>query len=221
MASYFRQVPNFEYVSRNFEEQNISDYIPVKNLFKRGKLREDIFGDLAFFEKYSIVGDERPDNVAYKFYDDETLDWVILLSNNILNIYSEWPMTQRTFDKVMLEKYNSYENLYGGIHHYETTEVKNSSGSIVIPSGIVVNENFSIEYYDNGNIILKNNISVPITNYEYENKIENEKRNIYILKPRYLNIVFDDMENIMKYEKGADQYVTDTLKRGDNIRLYQ
>ena len=111
MASYFRQVPNFEYVSRNHDEKNLSDYVPVKNLFKKGKLREDIFQDLSFFEKYQIIGDERPDNVAFKFYNDSTLDWVVLLSNNILNIYSEWPMTQRTFDKVMLEKYGSYDNL--------------------------------------------------------------------------------------------------------------
>ena len=98
MASYFRQVPNFEYVSRDIGDKYISEYIPVKNLFKRGKLREDIFANLQFFEKYSIIGDERPDNVAYKFYDEETLDWVVLLSNNILNIQSEWPMTQRTFE---------------------------------------------------------------------------------------------------------------------------
>ncbi|MBM5783198.1 MAG: hypothetical protein FJ368_07265, partial [Pelagibacterales bacterium] len=106
---YFRQVPNFEYVSRNAGEQNISDYVAVKNLFKRGKLREDIFGNLNFFTKYKIIGDERPDNVAFKLYGDSTLDWVVLLSNNILNIQSEWPMTQRTFDQVMLNKYGSYE----------------------------------------------------------------------------------------------------------------
>ena len=108
MASYFRQVPNFEYVSRTAGEQNISDYIEVKNLFKRGKLREDIFGNLSFFTKYKIIGDERPDNVAYKVYNDETLDWVVLLANNILNIQSEWPVTQQAFDKVMFEKYGDY-----------------------------------------------------------------------------------------------------------------
>lgn len=87
---YFRQVPNFEYISRNKDEQYISNYDNVKNLFKRGKIREDIFGDLSFFTKYQVVGDERPDNVAYKFYNESSLDWVILLSNNILNIQTEW-----------------------------------------------------------------------------------------------------------------------------------
>ena len=332
---YFRQVPNFEYVSRNKGEQHISEYIPVKNLFKRGKLREDIFGNLAFFEKYSIVGDERPDNVAYKFYNDETLDWVVLLSNNILNIQSEWPLDKNTFDKVMLEKYGSYENLYN-IHHYETTEVKNSLGITVIKGGIQIpptwktNGNFietinatilnisaskgadgitpsktvtvfmrngipqisrgtqvtidgvsEIEYngkhivkevYGNGftyelpsipNIIkpvlstsgkerviytvpenslvsgntnyyeywdsgLGYSVLVPstsfvreVTNYEYELSIEETKRNIYVLKPRYLNIIFNDLDDIMAYKSGSQQYVNETLKRGDNIRLFE
>jgi hypothetical protein len=213
---YFRQVPNFEYVSRDSDAKNISDYVPVKNLFKRGKLREDIFGNLAFFEKYSIIGDERPDNVAFKFYGDATLDWVILLSNNILNIQDEWPMTQVLFDKVMLEKYESYENLYSGTHHFETKEVKNSLGVTIIPAGIQVDE---FEYNDNGEKVKRSNI-IPITNYEFERRIEEEKRNIYILKSRYLNVVFNDMEDLMIYKKGGDQYVTDTLKRGDNIRLF-
>jgi hypothetical protein len=335
---YFRQVPNFEYISRNSGEKYISEYVPVKNLFKRGKLREDIFGNLSFFEKYSILGDERPDNVASKFYGDSTLDWVVLLSNNILNIQTEWPMTQRTFDEVLLERYGSYENLYSGIHHYETEEIKNSLGVTVVESGLKVqptwktNGNFleivnsqiavissgdsvtpskvvtvyminGIPNLEVGNQVYINNISEPqyngaqviteiiaqngttvtgfryelsstpnvasptlssvrkeevlftlpetstitansyyyeywdpglgysvlvpstsfirsVTNYEYENQIQEEKRDIYVLKSRYLNVVFNDMDNIMPYKKGGDQYINATLKRGDNLRLY-
>jgi hypothetical protein len=54
----------------------------------------------------------------------------------------------------------------------------------------------------------------------YEDKLDNDKRNIYILKPRYLNVVLDDMQDIMKYKKGSSQYKTETLKTADNIRLY-
>ena len=64
-------------------------------------------------------------------------------------------------------------------------------------------------------------ITTPVTNYEYESKIEDKKRNIFLLKPRYLNVVRDDMEEIMAYKKGSSQYVNGTLKRGENIRLYQ
>jgi hypothetical protein len=61
---------------------------------------------------------------------------------------------------------------------------------------------------------------VPITNYEYEERLENDKRNIFLLKPKYLNVVFDDLDEMMVYEKGSTQYVSETLKRGDNIRLF-
>jgi hypothetical protein len=335
---YFRQVPSFQYVSRKKGEKNLSEYIPVKNLFKRGKLREDIFGNLVFFEKYTIIGDDRPYNVAYKFYGNETLDWVVLLSNNILNIQTEWPLSQRAFDKTMLEKYGSYETLYSGIHHYETREIKNSLGITVIKSGIkmqptwktngnfleitnskvqniysgdgvtastevtvelktpilrlsrgkqiyiknvsaeryngyqtiseivesdetlgvskfkyqisvasetasptlsdkedvlfVVSENSGLsgssyyyEYWDDG---LGYSVLVPstsfiraVTNYEYEVNVEEEKRNIYILKSDYLNVIFNDIDSLMTYKNGGVQYVNATMKRGDNIRLYE
>lgn len=208
-------------LARNAEEKNISDYIEVKNLFKRGKLREDIFGNLSFFTKYDIIGDERPDNVAYKNYNDPTLDWVVLLANNILNIQSEWPKTQQVFDKYVLEKYGDYETLYSGIHHYESREIKNSIGITLIPAGLEVDANYSITYYDNGGENIVSDVAQPVTNYDYENKIENDKRHIYILKPQYLNVVFNDLDSIMPYKKGGAQYVNSTLKKGDNIRLYE
>jgi len=223
MASYFRQVPKFDYVSRNADEKNISDYIEVKNLFKRGKLREDIFGNLSFFTKYSIVGDERPDNVAYDAYGEETLDWVVLLSNNILNIQTEWPMTQQVFDRFVLSKYGDYNTLYNGIHHYESREILNYIGNIVIPKGLEVDENYSVSYYDfsTEQDVTVTNIAQPVTNYDYENKIQEDKRNIFILKPLYLNVVFNDIEDIMTYKEGGAQFVNSTLKKGDNIRLYE
>lgn len=333
---YFRQVPNFEYVNRNKDNLDISNYIPVKNLFKRGKLRPDIFGNLTFFEKYKVVGDERPDNVAFKVYGDETLDWVVLLSNNILNIQTEWPLPQTSFDQILLNKYGSYEELYSGIHHYETLEIKNSNGITVLPGGLktpntwrtngnfiqvtntkinqifagsagvatrtvtvtmnngiknltvgsqiqinnVVENEFNgkftvtsivapvdnttisftyelpgvptianpvlsgneealftiegnigvgnayyYEYYDDGLgyyvTLPSNQVVTPVTNYEYEIKIENDKRNIFVLKPIYLNVVFNDLEDFMPYKKGSTQYVSETLKKADNIRLYE
>ena len=223
MASYFRQVPKFDYVSRNADEKNISDYIEVKNLFKRGKLREDIFGNLSFFTKYSIIGDERPDNVAYDAYGEETLDWVVLLSNNILNIQTEWPMTQQVFDRFVLSKYGDYNTLYNGIHHYESREILNYIGNIVIPKGLEVDQNYSVSYYDfsTEQDVTVTNVAQPVTNYDYENKIQEDKRNIFILKPLYLNVVFNDIEDIMTYKEGGAQYVNSTLKKGDNIRLYE
>ena len=222
MASYFKQVPNFEYVSRIAGSKNISDYIAVKNLFKKGKIRDDIFQELAFFEKYKISGNDRPDNVAFEVYRDSKLDWVILLSNNIINVQSEWPLLQDDFDRYLIEKYGDYNTLYNGIHHYETSEVKNSQGVTVVPSGLEVSSPYTISYYDylTSLQVDTGNIAVPVTNYDYEIKLEDAKRNIFLLKKEYLGIITNDMPEIMEYREGATQYVSSTLKRGDNIRLY-
>lgn len=219
---YFRQVPNFQYVDRTPGNQNISNYAEVKNLFKRAKLREDIFSDLSFFTKYQILGDERPDNVAYKVYNDSTLDWLVLLSNNIINIQTEWPMSEQSFNNFLLDKYGSESAIYG-VHHYETIEVRTSSGAIVVPAGLTVAANYSVSYFDSVGISTVNNtnITVAVTNYQYEERIENEKRNIFVLKPTYLNVIFNDLEDVMPYKKGSTQYVNATLKKADNIRLYE
>jgi len=221
---YFRNLPDFEYVNRtgNGNDVAISDYSTVKNLFKKGKLREDIFQELTFFEKYQISGDDRPDNVANEVYNDPTLDWVVLTSNNILNIQTEWPMPQATFDAFLLEKYGNYDTLYNGIHHYESNQVKNSQDVVIFPKGVRVGAAQSVSYFDffKDVQVTVSNVSSPITNYEHEEKINNDKRNIFLLKPQYLNIVFDDLEEMMEYKEGSTQYVSETLKRADNIRLY-
>jgi hypothetical protein len=222
MAYYFRYIPNLEYINRNESQDQISNYTRTKNLFKRGKIRDDIFGNLIFFEKYNIIGDERPDIIAEKIYGDASLDWIVLLSNNIVNVYDEWPMSQESFDKYLLEKYNTYDVVYG-THHYETIEVKDSSGNIIVKSGLVVPSSFSVRYfdYDLGQDKQLLNITVAISNYDYEVRIEEKKRNIFLLKSDYVPVVMNDMENIMPYKEGGDQYIDPTLKRVDNIRLYE
>ena len=219
MSNYFSQLPNFEYVSR-LPDARISDYISVKNLFKKGKLREDIIDSLAVFTKYKIKGDDRPDNVAQELYGDPNLDWVVLSSNNILNVYNEWPMTQINFENYLLEKYGSFTEI-SAIHHYETTELKNKEGAIIVAAGLEVDSNFSITYYD---AIEKGyNTKFPVTsvtNYDYEVKLQDDRRNIFTLKPRYLNIVKDDLKEMMEYKKGSTQYKSRTLKTADNIRLF-
>ena len=219
---YFRNLSEFDYVNRTESGRNSGDYTRVKNLFKKGVLREDIFQDLSFFTKYIIIGDDRPDNVADEIYDDPTLDWVVLLANNITNIQSEWPMSQADFNTYITEKYENETTLYSGIHHYEANEVKTSRDVIIIPSGMRVGVGQSVSFYDDGlgQQVTKTDVASPITNYVYEDRLNNAKRNIFILKPQYLQIVFDDLENIMQYKEGSTQYVSETLARGDNIRLY-
>ena len=219
--SYFRNIPDFEYVNRSVDGKNISDYTKVKNLFKRAKIRPDIFENATFFNKYFIEGDDRPDNVADKIYGDSTLDWVVLLSNNILNVQSEWPMNQQVFEKYLLEKYLDIR-LVEDTHHYESIEVKDPDGKILFPEGLEVDEDQSITYFDRGteSYVTINDMVTEVTNYQYEERLNDAKRQIFLLKTKYINIVIDDLQEMMEYKKGSTQYVSETLKRADNIRLY-
>tara|TARA_B100000579_G_scaffold315386_1_gene264859 strand:+ start:36 stop:701 length:666 start_codon:yes stop_codon:yes gene_type:complete len=220
MSEYFSKVPDFEYVSR-LPDAKISDYITVKNLFKRGKLADDILQDLTLFTKFKVQGDDRPDNVAADFYEDSDLDWLVLLSNNIINVQSEWPMSQRDFDRYLIDKYGTYEKL-NDTHHHETIEIKSLNGNIIVPKGLQVESDFSVTYFDFylGQSVTKSNTAVEVTNYQYEEKIEDNKRNIFLLKPKYINVVRDDLDEIMKYKKGSTQFISETLKEGENIKIY-
>jgi len=220
MSSYFSEVPNFEYVSR-LPDAKISDYITVKNFFKRGFLREDIFQNLTFFTKYQIQGNDRPDNVASQVYNDSTLDWLVLMSNNIVNIQNEWPLSNIDFDELMLDKYGSYDTLFNGIHHYETIEVKDARDVKIVNAGLKVESDFSVTFFDERAGGMRTvTPTIPVTNYQYEQKVNEDKRNIYLLQPRYLQVVRDDLEDIMTYREGSTQYMSETLKRADNIRLF-
>ncbi len=217
---YFSYIPDFNYVSR-LPDAMIGDYIAVKNFFKRVKLREDIFQDTTFFTKYKIIGDDRPDNVAHKVYGHSTYDWLVLMSNNILNIQSEWPLKQRDFDAYLLNKYETYDNLYNGVHHYESIALRDSQGVTLLPTGTTVSKGYTYTYWDSfiESLVTTVDLASPITNFQYEEKIEDNKRNIFLLKSDYLKLAVDNMSEIMDYKKGSSNYISRTLKNADNIRL--
>ena len=216
---YFNYIPDFNYVDRN-PNAKLGDQVKVKNLFRRIKLREDIFQDTTVFEKYQIRGDDRPDNIANQFYGRPDYDWIVLVSNNIVNIQTEWPMPQNTFDTFILNKYGTYQNA-NAVRHYETREVKNSQGVVIVPAGQIVDKGYSYTYYEEFQqaFVDTGDITVEVTNYDYETRIEEAKRNISLLKRRYLPVILDDIEKEMKYKKGSSDYISGTLKSSDNIRL--
>jgi hypothetical protein len=222
MASktYFKHVPDFDYVSRLPNSKLINDYVKTKNIFKRVRLSDEIFGELTYFNKYTIKNQERPDSVAYNVYKDSNLDWLVMLSNNIINIQTEWPMDQISYNNYLLNKYGSYENMYG-VHHYETIEVLDINKNEILPKGLEVPQDFSITYFDNGVEKIATNITGEISNLVYEDRVQEEKTNIYLLRPEYISLIINEIEKQMPYKEGSTQYIGRSLVRGDNIRLYQ
>ena len=213
--SYFRQLPDLDYPSLANDRNSVYDYQIVKNIFKRAVLRDDIFDDVTTFTKYSVEGDERPDQVADKFYNDSGLDWVILTTNNIVHVRDEWPMGNQDFLTYLNGKYTAEE--LSNIHHYETKIIRDTNGRLIQKKGLTVPENHSITFLDNGTLRTESQIT-SFTFLENETKLNDDKRNINILKPEFLGIFLENVADIMEY-KPSRQFVNDNLKKTENPRI--
>ena len=213
--SYFRQLPDLDYPSLANDRNSVYDYQVVKNIFKRAVLRDDVFDEVTAFTKYSVQGDERPDQVAYKFYQDSALDWVVLTTNNIVHVRDEWPMGNQDFLTYLNDKYTAQE--LSNVHHYETEIIRDSKGRLIQPEGLTVPAGHSISFLDNGVLRTESKLNL-FTFLQNEIKLNDAKREINILKDRYLNLFLEDFNNIMEYKKSS-QYVTDSLKKTENPRI--
>lgn len=215
--TYFKEVSDLLYQSQQPNRNSSYDYTKVKNLFRRAKIRDDFFQNAVMFTKYKIIGEERPEQIAEKIYGSPIYDWVVLISNNIINTRTEWPLSDSEFSTYLERKYT--ESQLESPHHYETTVVRDSNGKMIVPAGKIVDSNFSITYYDEG---LGTSVTVNptklISQYEYEIAENDKKRNIYLLRRNYLQTVIDDMRRIMSYGFSS-QYIDDNTKRGDNLRI--
>tara|TARA_Y100000592_G_scaffold45092_1_gene71553 strand:- start:9 stop:683 length:675 start_codon:yes stop_codon:yes gene_type:complete len=213
--SYFRQLPELDYPSLANDRNSVYDYQIVKNLFKRAVIRDDIFDEITAFTKYSVRGDERPDQIAYDFYNDSGLDWVVLTTNNIIHVRDEWPMGNQDFLTYLNEKYTEQE--LANVHHYETDLIRNSRGQLIQPEGMTVPENYSITYLDNGVLRTESKIT-SFTFLEHETRLNDNKRNINILRQEYLTLFLENIADIMDYKKSR-QFITGKLKKTENPRI--
>ena len=221
MSNYFRRLPNLDYPSLLNSRESNTDYVQTKNLFRRVKIREDLFSNFMQFDRYKVQGDERPDTVSENVYGKSTLDWVILLSNNIIDIKNEWPLTQLQLNEFLNEKYTPQELV--SIHHYETLELRDNKNQLILPAGITVDEDFNMEYLSGGQIRSTNSLVdgrpiKAVTFFDHENELNDRKRNINVLKPEFLGVFIKEFERIMKYDKSS-QYVNRKLKKTENPRI--
>jgi len=211
--SYFRELPNLEYQSFLSDRKASDEYLLVKNLFRRVKLRDDLQNVFTIFNKYQIVDGARPETVAEELYGSAQYDWVVLVSSGITRVRDQWPLSDK-------QVYDYAEQIYGtdlnAIHHYETTEVKDSEDRLILPAGKVVDSDFTIPKPGSPTETL--NPVVGISNYEYEVLKNNEKRTIYVLKPIYLQQVLNDTRKAMTYDQSS-QYVNNRVIKTENTRI--
>jgi hypothetical protein len=222
---YFSLVPNIEYdqkpISYPFSE---SDYVVAKNFFRRYQINADVFSYAVFFNKYAIQDGERPYTIANKAYGDPFYDWVVLITNNIVNPLHDWPLTNYELQKTIESE---YDDPYGTIHHYETYEVPagyktttdfgEQEQVIALKGGLTVDETFyngTFKFWNGSGYEIKNGneVSKPVTVIEHYTAENEKKREIYLLKSRYFQGFVNEFRAKNLYKSSGD-YISQQLKR--------
>ena len=211
--SYFRELPNIRYPSFLKEKTSSFDYVEAKNLFRRTKLRDDLQNNFTLFEKYVIPGEARPDNVAQELYGSDQFDWVVLIVAGINNVRNEWPLNARDLYNYCLDKYGDALN---SVRFFETTEVKDSNGRLILPKGKVVDSNFTIPKPGTPTATL--NPVVGISNFEYETRLNDDKRSIFILRRGYLQDFVNDFREVMTYRESSE-FVNSKVIQTENTNI--
>ena len=211
---YFKELPDVSYPSPLSDRRSDREYITIKNLFRRVKLRDDLVNQVTAFEKYEVRQGERPDLVAEEYYDNQDLDWLVLISNNITNVRDQWPLSDNELYNYAVEKYGT--DGLTEIAYHETTEVKDDLGRLIFPAGIRVDSDFTIPNPDIFDTTL--NPVRSISNYEAESRLNDEKRSIVLLRKNYVTQAILDLREELTYDKSS-QKVNNKLIKADNIRL--
>ena len=210
---YFRELPNILYPSFLPEKTSSLDFILVKNVFRRVKLRDDLYKNFVVFQKYEVPEGARPDTVAEDLYGSSNLYWVVLTVAGIINVRNEWPLSNRDLYNYCFNKYGDSLN---STRFFETTEVKDNSGRLVLPKGKIVDSGFTIPNPSNPSTTL--NPVVGISNFIYETRINEEKRNINVLKQENITEFLDDMREIMTYQESSE-FVSRRVAQTENTNI--
>ena len=213
---FFRELPNIEYLSVLSDRDSSLDYIKVKNLFRRVKVRDDLKKYFTVFDRVTIKDGARPDQVADTTYGNAELDWVVLITAGIINVNNEWPLSSYELYNYSLEKYGA---LLNATKHFETIEIRDQKNRLILPKGKIVDSDFSIPNPSNPLTDLTGNaIRIGISYYDYDTRVNEQKRQLDLLKPRYLDQFLKDMRKIMKYSRSS-QYVSTRLIKTSNTRI--
>ena len=178
--AYFQKFPFMAYSVNNDDQYKL-----VRNILKRVKLRANVKGGLFLFDKYDVIEGEKPEDVAFKIYGDAEYHWVILMTNDVKDRYYDWPMSQPSFHQFLEDKYGVGES--DSIHHYEIAQ---SSG----PTASSGPEDYSYLVEVNSD----ESGATAVTNREYEQRIQDQKRQIKILDKRYLNQFIEEFDKLIQ-----------------------
>ena len=177
---YFDSFPKILYDSKGNGEVKI-----VTNLLKRVAIRTKVKNNSVLYDTYTVQNGDTPESIADKLYDDPELHWVVLLVNDIIDRYHQWPMYEQQFNTYVTEKYDNPD----GIHHYEISQ---SSGDTKTKIEVYANEALysgDTDFY---------NSAIAITNREYEESEQDKKRQIRLIDPTFVDQFVEEFKLLMK-----------------------
>ena len=237
--AYFKHFPNIFYKSPLEYKSSSADFIAIKNIFRRTKLKDYLAGNVSLFNKYIIEDGERPDTIAENLYGSSQYDFVVVLVAGITNINQQWPVQDYQIYDIALDKYGS-ETKMNEIHHYETYEIKDSQGRQILPPNLIVDKDFKMDgsalrfgtnrftlisqagntQLDDKNqyTVLTDNIARPVTNFENEIEINEKNRQIDVLQRGYLTTFVNDLRDIVRYDRHS-RFINGNLSSTENTYL--
>ena len=155
----------------------------VTDLMTRVKVRDKVIDEISLYDTYDVPSGERPEDTAFKHFGSSQYHWIILLTNNITDVYYDWPMSDQTFEEFIKDKYSNPD----AIHHYEKTQ---SSGPTTGSGPDDYSHKIEVNSTETG--------AQSVSNREYEQRLQDEKRSINLLNPTYLNAFIEEFNNLVR-----------------------
>ena len=210
--AYFEYLPDVQVRTSSYRTNNVDPYTLAKNIFRRIKIRENLDDIILGFNQYTIKNNQRPDQVSLEIYGTMEYDWVVLLTNNIINLYDEWPMSEDE-----LERYidSTYEEDADSGHHWVTQRITDISGRILVKEDRIVPESYTYTRPD-GTLIAKEETVRPISVYDHEASKNDQKRNIYLLRKEYVTAFIEEFSTLCDYLPNSEIDVEEGIKKSKN-----
>jgi hypothetical protein len=215
MPNFFSNLPNIVVGDPNSDSVP-SNFVITKNLFRRSKVIPEVLRNYTYFTKYIIPGNAKPYQISHDIYGSVDYEWILLIVNDITNVYEQWPLSDIELQTKIQDKYGLKQT---EIKYWRTKEVKDSKGNIIVPKNLIVNDTYTYRL-PNGEFIPKNNLIEAVTNYEYELEKNNEKRNIYLLFPELLERFITEYQQTIQYPKHEDLIITQSNLKSPGNESY-
>lgn len=177
--SYFRRFPKMIY-----DMKNDNNYKLLPDILRRVKQRSAIKSGQFIFDNYDVKENEKPEDVAYKWFGDAQLHWIILMTNDITDRYYDWPLNTPQFAEFLTDKYGAGSE--DGTHHYE---ISRTSGRTSGRGPDDYSHKVECNSDESG--------ATTITNREYEQREQDNKRQIRLLNQRYLNDFIAEFDSLI------------------------